>query len=53
MLDWKNYRLKLKSRIGAFGKLQPKTLQGYQALSQAGEESARIDFSRGCRYHTL
>ena len=32
MLDWKNYRLKLKNRIGAFGKLQPKTLQGYQAL---------------------
>ena len=39
MLDWKNYRLKLKNRIGAFGKLQPKTLQGYQALSQAGEDS--------------
>ena len=32
-------RAKLKNRIGAFGKLQPKTLQGYQALSQAGEES--------------
>ena len=39
MLDWKNYRLKLKNRIGAFGKLQPKTLQGYQALNQAGEDS--------------
>ena len=39
MLDWKNYRLKLKNRIGAFGKLQPKTLQGYQSLNQAGEDS--------------
>ena len=45
MLDWKNYRLKLKNRIGAFGKLQPKTLQGYQSLNQAGEDSP-LDLKR-------
>lgn len=40
MLDWKAYKVKLLNRLGIFAKLSPGTMQGYQALSKAGETSA-------------
>jgi AhpD family alkylhydroperoxidase len=39
MLDWLQYRKELVGRIGEIGSLSPGTLQGYQALSKAGQSS--------------
>jgi len=43
MLDWKQYKTELLARIGQFGKLSPGTLQGYQALTRAGESTRHLD----------
>jgi AhpD family alkylhydroperoxidase len=43
MLDWINYRQELMGRIGEIGKLSPGTVQGYQALSTAGQKTNHLD----------
>lgn len=43
MLDWKNYRKDLMTRIGEIGRLSPDTLAGYQTLSKAGTKTAQLD----------
>ncbi|MGY6273197.1 carboxymuconolactone decarboxylase family protein [Achromobacter denitrificans] len=43
MLDWEQYRKTLAQRVGELGTLSPDTLSGYQALSGAGQKTARLD----------
>ena len=43
MLDWVDYRSQLMGRIGEIGKLSPGTIQGYQALSNAGAKTNHLD----------
>ena len=43
MLNWTEYRKELMGRIGELGKLTPDTLAGYQALSNAGKKTNRLD----------
>ena len=43
MLDWEQYRKTLAQRMGELGTLSPDTLSGYQALSGAGQKTARLD----------
>jgi AhpD family alkylhydroperoxidase len=43
MLDWVEYRSQLMGRIGEIGKLSPGTIQGYQALSNAGAKTNHLD----------
>jgi AhpD family alkylhydroperoxidase len=43
MLDWVNYRSQLMGRIGEIGKLSSGTVQGYQALSNAGAKTNHLD----------
>jgi alkylhydroperoxidase AhpD family core domain len=43
MLDWLDYRKELIGRIGEVGQLSPDTLEGYQALSGAGEKTGQLD----------
>lgn len=43
MLNWHDYRTKLMTRIGQFGKLSPDTLKGYQTLSGAGAQTNLLD----------
>lgn len=43
MINWKEYRKKLFSRIGELGKLTPDTVSGYQTLSNAGKKTAHLD----------
>lgn len=43
MLDWNDYQKQLAGRIGEIGKLSPGTVQGYQALSTAGDKTAHLD----------
>lgn len=39
MLDWNGYRAQLKSGTATLGKLSPGTVQGYVALSSAGQKA--------------
>lgn len=39
MLNWLEYKQKLMTRLGAFAKLKPNTMQGYQTLNKHGEET--------------
>ncbi|MDZ4859464.1 MAG: carboxymuconolactone decarboxylase family protein [Candidatus Hydrogenedentes bacterium] len=43
MLDWDDYQKELLTKIGEIGKLSPDTLHGYQALSNAGAKTGKLD----------
>jgi AhpD family alkylhydroperoxidase len=42
MLDWKNYLAQIKSATTGLGKLSPGTVQGYVALSSAGQKANHL-----------
>jgi AhpD family alkylhydroperoxidase len=39
MLDWNTYRQQLTLRIGEIAKVSPDTIEGYQGLSTAGQNT--------------
>lgn len=46
MLDWKQYKTQLMSRLGLFSKLSPDTMKGYQTLAKANQGGALDDKTR-------
>ena len=43
MLDWKEYLVSLKSRVGQMGKLNHDVVRGYMAISQAKTANPKLD----------
>ena len=42
MLDWNEYRKELAGRLGEFSQLSPGTMEGYKALSTAGNKTGHL-----------
>nr|WIE91232.1 carboxymuconolactone decarboxylase family protein [Mesorhizobium sp. WSM4875] len=43
MLDWKNYRAEVKSRVGDLAKRAPEAMKGYVALATSGDKAKHLD----------
>lgn len=43
MLNWKEYRANVKSRVGDLRKLAPEVMKGYAALAGSGEKAVHLD----------
>ena len=43
MLDWKEYLVSLKSRVGQMGKLNHDVVTGYTPISQAKTANPKLD----------
>ena len=43
MLNWKDYRAKVKTRVGDLRSLVPEVMKGYAALASAGDKAVHLD----------
>ncbi len=43
MLNWKEYRAKVKGRVGDLRKYAPEVMKGYAALAASGDKAQHLD----------
>lgn len=43
MLNWKEYRARVKARVGDLRQFAPEAIKGYVALSTSGEKAVHLD----------
>jgi AhpD family alkylhydroperoxidase len=43
MLNWREYRAKVKERVGELRRYAPKAMEGYAALASSGDKAVYLD----------